>query len=189
MGIHEDDGVKGKTDEGDSEEEEPQKMFKVILENPHPSEVKISKKNCCIVTINMGDDETGGQDEQKKLLEYYLNQQQVTWSSQFKNAVMLGPTIDQDDLILVDVTLMEALSHFFTISWKVLFASVPPANIWHGKAAFVIALMYIGMVTAIVGEVASKLGCVLQIDDSITAITLVALGTSLPDTFASMAAA
>lgn len=51
------------------------------------------------------------------------------------------------------------------------------------------ALTYIGVVTAVVGEFASLLGCCLGIDDSITAITLVALGTSLPDTFASMTAA
>lgn len=33
------------------------------------------------------------------------------------------------------------------------------------------------------------MGCVVGIDESVTAITLVALGTSLPDTFASMTAA
>jgi solute carrier family 8 (sodium/calcium exchanger) len=32
-------------------------------------------------------------------------------------------------------------------------------------------------------------GCVCGIEDSVTAITFVALGTSLPDTFASMSAA
>lgn len=47
----------------------------------------------------------------------------------------------------------------------------------------------IGLVTAIVGEVAGILGCALGISESVTAITLVALGTSLPDTFASMTAA
>ena len=36
---------------------------------------------------------------------------------------------------------------------------------------------------------AELLGCVMGIEDSVTAITLVALGTSLPDTFASMTAA
>jgi solute carrier family 8 (sodium/calcium exchanger) len=54
---------------------------------------------------------------------------------------------------------------------------------------FIIALIYIGIVTAVVGSFAELLGCLLGIDDSITAITLVALGTSLPDTFASMTAA
>lgn len=75
------------------------------------------------------------------------------------------------------------------MGWKFIFATVPPPKIWGGKLCFMIALTYIGLVTAIVGEFATILGCVLGIDDSITAITLVALGTSLPDTFASMAAA
>jgi solute carrier family 8 (sodium/calcium exchanger) len=47
----------------------------------------------------------------------------------------------------------------------------------------------IGIVTAIVGEIATILGCAVGLKESVTAITLVALGTSLPDTFASMKAA
>lgn len=47
----------------------------------------------------------------------------------------------------------------------------------------------IGLVTVIVGEFANLFGCVLGIQPAVTAITFVALGTSLPDTFASMAAA
>ena len=41
----------------------------------------------------------------------------------------------------------------------------------------------------IIGDLASLFGCVLGIEDATTAITFVALGTSLPDTFASMTAA
>ena len=47
----------------------------------------------------------------------------------------------------------------------------------------------IGFVTAIVEKFATLLGCVMGVHPSITAITFVALGTSLPDTFASMTAA
>merc|ERR1711988_290515 len=39
-----------------------------------------------------------------------------------------------------------------------------------------------------VGDTAKILGCCIGLDDGITAITFVALGTSLPDTFASMEA-
>lgn len=83
----------------------------------------------------------------------------------------------------------EAISHFLTITWKVLFALVPPTKWGGGWPAFLCALTFIGGVTAIVGEVASMFGCVLGLPDSVTAITFVALGTSLPDTFASMTAA
>lgn len=47
----------------------------------------------------------------------------------------------------------------------------------------------IGLVTALVADLAGLLGCVVGMGDAITAITLVALGTSLPDTFASKSAA
>lgn len=101
---------------------------------------------------------------------------------------MLGPQIDEDDIQVQDVTLDEAIMHFVTITWKVLFSCVPPVSWGSGYPAFCIALCFIGIVTKVVGDCASMLGCVIGIPDSVTAITLVALGTSLPDTFASMTA-
>merc|ERR1711950_111214 len=47
----------------------------------------------------------------------------------------------------------------------------------------------IGLLTAIVGDLAGIFGCLVGLKDSVTAITFVALGTSLPDTFASKSAA
>ena len=58
-----------------------------------------------------------------------------------------------------------------------------------GWASFVVSLALIGAVTTIIGEVATVLGCVIYLKPSVSGITLVALGTSLPDTFASMTAA
>merc|ERR1712224_1013581 len=46
-----------------------------------------------------------------------------------------------------------------------------------------------GVVTMIIGDMAALLGCCMGVPDAITAITFVALGTSLPDTFASKTAA
>lgn len=108
---------------------------------------------------------------------------------QMKKSVQLGPSIDEEDMVLNDVTYGEAFTHFFAITWKAIFSLIPPPSYWGGKGCFVFSLAFIGFVTAIVGEMASLLGCVLGIKESITAITLVALGTSLPDTFASMTAA
>ena len=88
-----------------------------------------------------------------------------------------------------EVTVMEGVFHFLTITWKVLFALVPPVHYGGGYPAFCVALTFIAMVTAIVGDAAGMLGCVIPIPDSVTAITIVALGTSLPDTFASITAA
>ena len=58
-----------------------------------------------------------------------------------------------------------------------------------GWPAFMVALTFIGTITAVVAEVASVLGCTVGLAEAVTAITLVAVGTSLPDTFASMTAA
>jgi len=150
--------------------------------------VRISKKNICICTINKGDTDLGINDH-GKLLMYFLQQQNPSWKQQIENSVMLGPTIDEDNLVADDVSLEEALTHFASITWKVLFSSVPPASYWGGYPCFVISLCYIGLVTAVVGEIATAFGCVMGISELTTANTIVALGTSLPDTFASMTAA
>ena len=70
-----------------------------------------------------------------------------------------------------------------------MFACIPPLEWGGGWPAFFVALAFIGGITAIVAEVATVLGCVVGLEEAVTAITLVAIGTSLPDTFASMTAA
>jgi len=47
----------------------------------------------------------------------------------------------------------------------------------------------IGLLVIVVGDLAGIFGCLVGLKDEVTAITFVALGTSLPDTFASKAAA
>ena len=158
------------------------------MEKPEPEGVKLSKKNVCIITIDKSEEEGMG-NEHQKLLQYFLDQENPTWGMQMKKSVQLGPSIDEEDMVLNDVTYGEAFVHFFAITWKAIFSLIPPPTYWGGKGCFIISLTFIGLVTAIVGEMASLLGCVLGIKESITAITLVALGTSLPDTFASMTAA
>ena len=78
---------------------------------------------------------------------------------------------------------------FAIIGWNILFALIPPLEWGGGWPAFFVALTFIGAITAVVAEVATVLGCVLGLKEAVTAITLVAVGTSLPDTFASMTAA
>jgi len=75
------------------------------------------------------------------------------------------------------------------MGWNLIFAIVPPRHYCNGWAAFTVSLIFIGLVTLVVGEFANLLGCTLYIKQPVTAITFVALGTSLPDTFASMTAA
>jgi len=101
---------------------------------------------------------------------------------------MLHPTKNENGLI-EDVSALDASLHFFAIGWKVLFACCPPPQMLGGWACFIIALGFIGLVTAVVGEIAGLMGCVIGLKPGVTAITFVAIGTSLPDTFASKTAA
>uniref|UniRef100_A0A671PF40 Sodium/calcium exchanger 2-like n=1 Tax=Sinocyclocheilus anshuiensis TaxID=1608454 RepID=A0A671PF40_9TELE len=79
--------------------------------------------------------------------------------------------------------------HFLTVFWKVLFAFVPPTENWNGWACFVVSISVIGLLTAVIGDLASHFGCTVGLRDTVTAVVFVALGTSIPDTFASKVAA
>ena len=71
-----------KTAEGDqnSEEEELiEVMFKVLIEKSEPEGVKISKRNCAIVTIVSGGEEETLMMQEQKLLEYFLSTREPTW--------------------------------------------------------------------------------------------------------------
>ncbi|KAJ3588950.1 hypothetical protein NHX12_009803 [Muraenolepis orangiensis] len=81
------------------------------------------------------------------------------------------------------------IMHFLTVFWKVLFAFVPPTEYWNGWACFFVSISLIGVLTAVTGDLASHFGCTVGLKDSVTAVVFVALGTSVPDTFASKAAA
>lgn len=137
----------------------------------------------------MTDAETKKQAEAlQQLLDRINREENITWGQQILNAVMLHPTKSEDGEI-TDVTAGEAILHFLAVGWKVLFSFCPPPHVWSGVPCFFAALAFIGVVTAIVGEVAGLMGCVIGLKPGITAITFVAIGTSLPDTFASMTAA
>jgi len=81
------------------------------------------------------------------------------------------------------------IMHCVCLFWKFLFSMIPPPCLMGGWLCFCMALIMIGVVTTLVGDLASLLGCSIGFSDDITAITLVALGTSLPDTLASKSAA
>ncbi|XP_017695561.1 PREDICTED: sodium/calcium exchanger 2-like [Lepidothrix coronata] len=79
--------------------------------------------------------------------------------------------------------------HFLTVFWKVLFACVPPTALLGGWAAFGVSILLLALLTALIGDLAAHFGCTLGLKDSVNAVVFVALGTSIPDTFASRVAA
>jgi len=54
------------------------------------------------------------------------------------------------------------------------------AAILDGYPTFVISILFIGMCTAVIGDVAGHLGCFIYLKDCVNAIAFVALGTSVP---------
>ncbi|XKL68833.1 hypothetical protein PGB90_006602 [Kerria lacca] len=60
---------------------------------------------------------------------------------------------------------------------------------YSGYLCFVVSVIFIGLLTAVIGDLASLFGCTVGLKDTVTAVTFVALGTSVPDTFASKVAA
>ncbi|CAL8082527.1 unnamed protein product [Calicophoron daubneyi] len=113
-----------------------------------------------------------------------------SWKEQFVEAVTVsagGDSEEKDEEKLPSC--MDYVMHFLTVFWKVLFAFVPPTEYLGGWICFWVCIVVIGALTAVIGDMASSFGCSVGLTDAVTAITFVALGTSLPDTFASKVAA
>ncbi|XP_013171102.1 PREDICTED: sodium/calcium exchanger 3 isoform X2 [Papilio xuthus] len=109
-----------------------------------------------------------------------------SWKEQFAEALTASSGSDEPE---TSPSWSDYVLHVITLFWKIIFAFVPPTDIGGGYLCFVVSIVCIGLVTAVIGDVAAHFGCTLGIKDSVTAIVFVALGTSIPDTFASKVAA
>ncbi|CAK5033935.1 unnamed protein product [Meloidogyne enterolobii] len=107
-----------------------------------------------------------------------------SWRQQFIEALTVED-IDGDG----SISNKEKALHGVSVFWKLLFALIPPTDYINGWLTFFVSIFVIGILTAFIGDIASLFGCTIGLRDSVTAITLVAMGTSLPDTFASKTAA
>ncbi|XP_053191345.1 sodium/calcium exchanger 3 isoform X2 [Scomber japonicus] len=115
-----------------------------------------------------------------------------SWRDQFMEAITVSAGTDEDEEDTGEERLpscFDYVMHFLTVFWKVLFACVPPTDYMNGWACFIISIFIIGLLTAIIGDLASHFGCTIGLKDSVTAVVFVAIGTSVPDTFASKVAA
>jgi len=147
---------------------------------------KIGAINRTAVTITNDDDFDTVLSKMMLMTSANMDAMQVhheTYMGQLKDALNVnGGDID-------NASAGDYFMHFFTFGWKVLFALVPPPSVLGGWLCFFVSLAAIGVLTAIIGDLATIFGCLVGMKPSVTAITFVALGTSLPDTFASKAAA
>ncbi|XP_029480924.1 sodium/calcium exchanger 1-like isoform X5 [Oncorhynchus nerka] len=114
-----------------------------------------------------------------------------SWRQQFMEAITVSSGDDDEGECGEEKlpSCFDYVMHFLTVFWKLLFAFVPPTDYWNGWACFVVSISMIGLLTAFIGDLASHFGCTVGLKDSVTAVVFVALGTSVPDTFASKVAA
>jgi solute carrier family 8 (sodium/calcium exchanger) len=171
-------------------------LFNIILEEPSENTGFDPKTDGGtdkeILTVNLESSEGKNSEDKDALAQMKAKLQSVNNSlgnrnyyDQFHDAIFQVVEEDSDE----KATMMDYFFHIVSMPWNLLFACVPPSDYCGGWACFCGSLCCIAIVTAIAGDLANLVGCTLGINAEITAITFVALGTSLPDTFASMAAA
>jgi len=117
-----------------------------------------------------------------------------SWLDQFSEAFTVQAEDDEEDEEGEEgeekmPSCGDYIMHFLTLPWKLIFAFIPPTAIYNGYLTFVVSIGFIGLCTAVIGDVAGHLGCFINLKDGVNAIAFVALGTSVPDTFASKTAA
>ncbi|NXY00350.1 NAC2 protein, partial [Centropus bengalensis] len=115
-----------------------------------------------------------------------------SWREQFLEAITVSAGDEEEEEDGREERLpscFDYVMHFLTVFWKVLFACVPPTEYCNGWACFGVSIVLIGVLTALIGDLAAHFGCTVGLKDSVNAVVFVALGTSIPDTFASKVAA
>jgi len=167
---------------------ESDEVFKVYLENPTGGAIfKASHdggldSEIAEVTIRSDDERRDFVDSVSSLLHLNVDKlslSSATWYEQFREACAYDSESGCAGLLM----------HLIALPWKLLAAFVPPPILCGGYLCFLVALALIGGITALISDLADQMGCCMGLAPSITAITFVALGTSLPDTFASKTAA
>ena len=173
-------------------DEEGDEYFEVVLVSADNG-AKIGKLKRAMVTVTNDDEYNSAMG--KLLNKVRLNRDNMrlhgeAWREQFLSAVKVTNDDDDDEeggesRVSAGAYILHCMSFF----WKVLFAIIPPVGMWGGWCAFIASLIGIGILTAIVGDVAGTFGCLIGLPKQVNAITFVAMGTSLPDLFASRTAA
>jgi hypothetical protein len=127
-------------------------------------------------------------EARQNILNHFLKIREPTYGEKFKLAVQLGPMVDEYDVI-DPVTCEETCMHFFSMPWKILFAFIPSSHIGGGWPTFITALGVMVGITYVISELATAIGCLLNMCTAIQALTIISLGFNLPEFYASQLAA
>lgn len=116
---------------------------------------------------------------------YHMRKGMCDWKEQVTGILYVGGSSEEQ----ADATKGDWAMHLICLPWKLLFCGFPPTTFFGGWFAFFISLLGIALVTACISDLAELFGCCIALPDIVTAFTFVALGTSMPDLFASLTAA
>jgi Ca2+/Na+ antiporter len=173
----------------DDDEFEKDEHFTVVLSDPTGGAAFDSttdggdENEVCTVLILNDDDKAQKLSMAMRLLKFdsdVLDVASADYSASVREVFTMPEDADTQGKVL----------HVLTIPWQIMFKVLtPPAGLGGGWFCFNIALFWIGFQVVLISDFANQMGCQMYLPDTITAITFVALGTSLPDTFASMQAA
>jgi len=171
----------------DDDKYEKAETFRVVLSNPSPgAELARRGKQAQVTILNDDEKDTSCRAQIGRCLGFNSDKCDIImdeWKEQFVCAITPGAEEGEKP------TKLQWTIHVITVVWKVLFALVPPPAMLGGWAAFWVALGFIAFLTVLVGDLAALFGCAIGLDPAINAIVFVALGTSMPDLFASKTAA
>ena len=177
---------------------ENEETFRVVIEEPTGGATLVESDerdmSQCTVTIQSDGKVKDSVDRIVSMAAMNWDKTAIgnrNWKQQFIDALSVkgGGDEEEEEEESGPPTKMDYVMHGISVFWKVLFACIPPPDYCDGWLCFCIALLAIGGVTCVISDLANLVGCCLGMPAEITAITFVALGTSLPDTFASKAAA
>jgi len=169
-------------------------QFRIILADPQGGAVFCKDTdggddhNICTVQIEANPRQKDKVDNMVSALKMNWDKNRIgssNWKDQFLGAFYCNGDAEAQ----AEAGVFDWVMHVISFPWKIMFALIPPTDFAGGWACFCSALAGIGLLTGAIGDLAALLGCSMGLKDSITAITFVALGTSLPDTFASKSAA
>merc|ERR1719440_2573115 len=107
------------------------------------------------------------------------------WKEQFTSILYCNGSPEEQ----AEASKQDWVYHLLALPWNCMFLVVPPTSFFGGWLAFAVSISGIGLVTSVISDLAEMFGCLLDCPDVVTALTFVALGTSMPDLFASLTAA
>mmetsp|Transcript_41930 Transcript_41930/g.115634 ORF Transcript_41930/g.115634 Transcript_41930/m.115634 type:complete len:799 (+) Transcript_41930:59-2455(+) len=169
-------------------------VFQLVLEDPEGGAIFNPEtdggEDLCILTICLRNEHPSG-DMLRSIIDSCVSLDDFrlgtsVWKEQIIDALFVNGSREEQ----AEANWIDWAMHFFFFPWKIYYAVLTPPPVYIGGwVCFVLALFHIACLTMVIGDMAELFGCVASVSDNITAITFVALGTSLPDTFASKTAA